>query len=100
MRAARAEMQEVRCAISNLASTVGACNGRISDLAARVEAIESRQCQQVTNDVSALEGTMADLRSELNDRDENMLCNNLEIAAIPEKKNESSMHAAYTQRCH
>ncbi|GBP31350.1 hypothetical protein EVAR_13469_1 [Eumeta japonica] len=41
IKAARTEIQKVRSATSRLTSTVGACNSRISDLAARVEAIES-----------------------------------------------------------
>ncbi|GBP59314.1 hypothetical protein EVAR_40699_1 [Eumeta japonica] len=75
MISVRAEMQEVRSVILSLTSAVGACNSRISDLATRMEAIESRQCQQVTNDVLALEGTITGLQSELNDRVQDMLCN-------------------------
>ncbi|GBP49918.1 hypothetical protein EVAR_29531_1 [Eumeta japonica] len=63
-------MQEVRSAISSLTSAVGACNGRISDLVIRVESI-------------AL---------ELNERDQDMICNDLEIAGILEEKNESSVY--------
>ncbi|GBP60176.1 hypothetical protein EVAR_41867_1 [Eumeta japonica] len=75
------------------------CDSRISDLAARVEAIGSWQCQQVTIDVSASERTVAGLRSELNDYDQDMLCNDLEIAGVPEEK-KRKIYTPYTQRSH
>ncbi|GBP35340.1 hypothetical protein EVAR_20713_1 [Eumeta japonica] len=55
---------QVRNVISSFISAVSACKSRISSMVARVDATESRQCQQVTNDVFTLEGIIAGLSVE------------------------------------
>lgn len=97
VRASRAEMQEFRCAISSLTSAVSACSRRIDDLTTRVETLENRQREPLTpGGTSALEQTIAELKLELNDRDQELLCNDIEIAGIPEEKNENSTHIIMT----
>ncbi|GBP81328.1 hypothetical protein EVAR_53722_1 [Eumeta japonica] len=49
-----------------------------------------------TNSVSALKGTIAGFASQLNDRDQEMLYNDLKIAGIPGENNESSVHLILT----
>lgn len=95
MKAVRTEMQEFRTTINNLTTTVEVCNRRIDELAERVNAVENHQCGAST-DTTALERTIADLKIDLNDRDQELLCNDIEIAGLPEEKNENCCHTALT----
>lgn len=92
MRAARAEMQEFRSTISGLTTAVEVCNHRIDELVVRVEAVERHR--EDNADFFALEQTVADLKLDLNDRDQELLCNDIEIAGIPEENNEQCCHLA------
>lgn len=97
MRAVRAEMSEFRHAISSLTSAVGVCNSRIDELALRVEVLENQsQATSGGGDTSSLEKSIENLKLELNDRDQQLLSNDIEIAGIPEEKNENSTHLMLT----
>ncbi|XP_026332000.1 uncharacterized protein LOC113239295 [Hyposmocoma kahamanoa] len=88
----RAEMQEFRKSIASLTSAVGACNNRIDELTKRVEYLEKCSSNPEPTDVCEFKKTIAALKLELNDRDQGLLSNDLEIAGIPEDKNENPIH--------
>lgn len=88
LRAVRAEMKEVRTTMADFTTAISRCNKRIDDLATRVEVIEHNQNDRVT----FLEQTITELKLDLNDRDQEMLRNDVEISGIPETKNEGTLH--------
>lgn len=91
-RSVRAEMQEFRRSITGLTSAVGACNSRIDELNKRVEFLENSRFNQEPADGNVLNKAIAGLKLELNERDQDLLCNDLEIAGIPEERNENPTH--------
>ncbi|KAL0810710.1 hypothetical protein ABMA28_010034 [Loxostege sticticalis] len=93
MRAHRAEMHEFRGTINSLTSAVDVCNRRLDELTVRVDTVEQQRGDTADSTViAALERTVADLKLELNDRDQELLCNDVEISGIPEEKNERCCH--------
>ncbi|KAL0901386.1 hypothetical protein ABMA27_006660 [Loxostege sticticalis] len=93
MRAHRAEMHEFRGTINSLTSAVEVCNRRIDELAVRVDAVEQNRGDNAdTAAIAALERTVADLKLDLNDRDQELLCNDVEISGIPEENSERCCH--------
>lgn len=92
MKAARTEMQEFRSTIANLTTSVEICNRRIDELTERVEAMEERREKETTGDTLSLERTITELKLDINERDQELLCNDVEIAGIPEEKNEQHIH--------
>ncbi|XP_073947382.1 uncharacterized protein [Choristoneura fumiferana] len=94
VKAARADMLEFRSTISGLSTAVNLCNQRVDDLSERVEAIERQQPANVLPDASIFEEKIASLMQDINDRDQDLLQNDVEVAGVPEGKNESAMHLA------
>lgn len=83
-------MKEFKIIVAGLTDAINNCNRRIDNLTARVEAIERVQ-HDGTPQVS-FEQTIAELKAELNDRDQDMLSNDIEIAGLPEETAERSVH--------
>lgn len=97
MKAARTEMKEFRSTIANLTTAVETCNRRIDELSARVVAVEQQQQERsVSVEPGTLQQTIADLKLDLNDRDQELLSNDIEISGIPEENNESCCHVVLT----
>ncbi|KAI5632928.1 hypothetical protein NE865_14332 [Phthorimaea operculella] len=90
MMASRAEMQELRNVISSLTNAVKICNSRIDDLTVRVDNLEKTRDEPLPS--TAFELTIAELKSELNDRDQELLCNDIDIAGVPEENAELPIH--------
>lgn len=88
----RVEMQEFRRSITSLTSAVGACNSRIDELTNRVELLENSPSNRELTDICQLKKTINGLKLELNDRDQEVLSNDLEIAGIPQEQNENPTH--------
>ncbi|XP_026315199.1 uncharacterized protein LOC113226692 [Hyposmocoma kahamanoa] len=92
MKASRSEMKQFRSAVAELTAALSMANQRIDELSTRVDVLE-RQPREATNgNVSVLEQTIESLKLDLNDRDQEMLCNDIEVAGVPEEKNESTVH--------
>ncbi|XP_052750039.1 uncharacterized protein LOC128200485, partial [Galleria mellonella] len=96
MKEYRTEMQEFRTTISNLTVTVGSCQLQIDALTTRVNEMEKQRCEGTNDTTSVLEQTISELKMELNHRDQELLCNDIEIAGIPEDTNERGIHLALT----
>ncbi|CAK1603676.1 unnamed protein product [Parnassius mnemosyne] len=70
---------------------------RLDEFERRLEAAERRQAEVVSeagsSAVAGLERTVAELRLELNDRDQDALLTDLEIGQLPEAKGENVTHS-------
>ncbi|XP_053619835.1 uncharacterized protein LOC128682517 [Plodia interpunctella] len=103
MQATRTEIRELRSAFT---AAIGNCNQRIDELFLRVEAIEAGARLQrespadmpapTSSEILNLEQTIATLKLDINDRDQQLLNNDIEIAGIPEYPNELGIHMAIT----
>jgi hypothetical protein len=97
MRTMSQQIHALRGAISSLTSRIDSCDGRIDMLCARVEALESKPDTRAENVLEpALVETIAQLRLELNDRDQDVLLNDIEISGVPEQSGENTVHIVTT----
>lgn len=92
MRATRLEMMEFRSAIAMLSANVTACNSRLDTLETRIEEVERQSKEPKQNEVESLERVISELKQGINDREQELLLNDLEITGIPEEKQESLGH--------
>lgn len=92
LRAVRAEIQAFRNAMAEYSNAIKRVDERIDDLAVRMEVMERNSADKVVVDTSVLEHTITELKMDLNDRDQEMLCNDVDISGIPETNNESTIH--------
>lgn len=93
MNTIRSEFQLLRNDLADLRSSLGSTNDRMSSLEERVAVIENqKQAQpQVNQDVHHL---IAQLRSDINDRDQELLATDIQISHLPEKSGENPVHMA------
>ncbi|XP_063357888.1 uncharacterized protein LOC134648207 [Cydia amplana] len=99
MRAMSQEMHALRTSLTSLTARIDGCDrrldgceDRIGALCARVESLETRpQLSDAAPDSSLVE-TVSQLRLELNDRDQELLLNDIEITSVPESSGENAMH--------
>lgn len=93
LREVRDEMREFRREMAGLHSSMGACSERVDSLEARIEALETRQSAALPDaKVNQLERIVTQLQLELNDREQDLLGSDLEIANIPEVPGENVLH--------
>ncbi|KAH9644379.1 hypothetical protein HF086_006407 [Spodoptera exigua] len=94
LRAMRAEIQEFRkemeLEMAQLVSSVTSCNVRIDGLEARIITLE----QRASVGRSSADEVVEELRRELNDRDQDLLANDVEITCVPEAPSENPIHIA------
>lgn len=99
MKATRMQMEVLNTTMSKLATRVDACDSRIDQLAARLDILECRANDGPVvaerADGSLME-TVLQLKAELNERDQELLCNDIEISCIPELKSEGLPHIVMT----
>ncbi|CAG9784126.1 unnamed protein product [Diatraea saccharalis] len=95
----RRKIGELNVSLSNLVSRMDACETTIDKLNARVEKLE----QRINRDPLILEpdnntflASMEQLKHEINDRDQELLLNDIELACIPEQKGENLTSIAIT----
>ncbi|KAL4721514.1 hypothetical protein ACJJTC_006483 [Scirpophaga incertulas] len=74
------------------------CTNELRELKSRVEKLENRTEASVQSQSAhiALEGTIEALKSELNERDQELLLNDVEFTCIPEHKGEGLQHIVMT----
>lgn len=96
MRAARVEMGVFRETVAGLTATIKAQNIRIEQLENKVDLLECKLNETHRCNVSDMEETILKLKMEIQDRDQDMLINDVEIAGFPEVKNENTTHAVLT----
>uniref|UniRef100_A0A2A4ITG1 FP protein C-terminal domain-containing protein n=1 Tax=Heliothis virescens TaxID=7102 RepID=A0A2A4ITG1_HELVI len=95
LKAVRAEIQafrkEMEVEMLELKTTMNTCSTRIDGLEARVDALEQRAISGPTNSDNVGE-IVEELRRELNDRDQELLANDIEVSNLPEEKAENPTH--------
>lgn len=94
MRAVRRDMSEFRSVMSDLKASIESCNERIDGLSERVERLEKKWNDG--ENVESLENTIAELKMDLNERDQETLSNDVEIVGISETKHEGLVHIMLT----
>lgn len=95
IRALRLDFSHFQKEMSDLKIEVRSCLTRIDKLETRIETLEKQPSVQreSCDDVSQV---IAQLRADLNDRDQDVLSNDLEIRNIPEERGENPIHLVVT----
>lgn len=91
IRAMRRDFMDFRREIRDMKAEVQLCHSRIESLEARVEAAEQRASMQGAAPME-VDKVITQLKQDLNDRDQDLLANDLEIRNIPEEKGENLLH--------
>lgn len=87
------EMRDFKKEFSELRSSLVSCTDRVIAVENRVMLLEQERSEGVNLDqVMALERTIYELKSELNDREQESLLNDVEITGLPEQKGENPVH--------
>lgn len=98
MRATRKQMEELSQTMSRLNDRVDACDVRIDALCDRVSSLENRVMDGAG--VEPIDGTLRhtihQLKTELNERDQELLLNDIEISCVPEQKGTGLTHVVLT----
>lgn len=97
MRRTREEFQIFRQEVAEVREQIASCNARLGKLEARVDEMERRESGgagsgDVGQVVGVLEATIAQLRQDLDDRDQELLLNDIEISGLPEESGENVTH--------
>lgn len=90
------ELSSIRTDISEgrkeMADFILACGARIDQLETRILEVE-RKLENINIDSSnVVESVVAELRQQLNERDQDLLLNDLEISGVPEALDDRPMH--------
>ncbi|XP_045541398.1 uncharacterized protein LOC123722874 [Papilio machaon] len=89
----RTDLKDTRNEIKQFKADLQACCSRISSIEEKVHEVEKKlETKTFAND--HLESTVADLRLQLNERDQELLLNDIEIAGLPEERSENALHLA------
>lgn len=98
MRAARLQMANLTSAITKLTERVDACELRVDQLSARMVAVEHRleDKNQDNHTNKELLSSIEQLKAEINDRDQDLLLNDVEFSCVPEQRVESVQHIVIT----
>lgn len=87
------EFLQLRTEMAQLKDTIKNSGERLDGIEARVEALEVKLEQKVLPiNNEQLDSTIAELKCQLNERDQELLLNDIEITGIPECKDESTLH--------
>ncbi|XP_045541449.1 uncharacterized protein LOC123722939 [Papilio machaon] len=84
-------MSELLEAISSLSGIIEAQNSRINHLENNIEVIE-KKIESNTSETEKLKAIIAELKADIRNRDQDMLCNDIEITHLPETQNENTVH--------
>ena len=97
MRKTRSEFSEFKAVIGNLTSRVDSCEQRLGGLERRVADMETiTSSQPISSERGGDDGSLVTcieaLKAELNERDQELLLNDVEITCVPEQKGEGLQH--------
>lgn len=95
MRAVRNELSLFRTAMSDLTAAINSQNTRLDKLESAVEMLEAKYSAPESSTITHLEETVAQLKLEIEERDQDMLMCDVEIAGYPED-GASPTHAVLT----
>lgn len=93
IREARQEFRELRTDVVELKALVARCDGRVGAVESRIDALEKRlNDEEAARSVQTLEATIARLKTDLADREQDALGNDVDISGVPETKGENIVH--------
>ncbi|XP_053603583.1 uncharacterized protein LOC128671267 [Plodia interpunctella] len=92
MKAMRVQLGIFTTTIAKLTEKLEDSDRRCNQLEGRVNSLENQISELNSNSDKSLLATIEQLKSELNDRDQDSLGNDLEISNIPEDKGENLLH--------
>ncbi|XP_013147951.1 PREDICTED: uncharacterized protein LOC106110611, partial [Papilio polytes] len=81
----RSDLKEARNEMKQFKADLQACCSRITSVEGKVLEVE-KKIDSKTFDNAHLENTIADLKTQLNERDQELLLNDVEIAGLPEER--------------
>ncbi|KAH9629436.1 hypothetical protein HF086_013350 [Spodoptera exigua] len=96
LSALRAEIREMRQETLDFRAAIRGCNERMDEVEHRVATIEQRFEAGDPSSYEHLEKTIADLKIQLNERDQDLLLNDVILSGIPESKTENPTHILKT----
>lgn len=100
MAATRLQMQELNGTMSEMMLRMNACEHRVNSLEERMTALERRvenlEGSSVGGSGDASLAAVEQLRHELNEREQDLLANDVQISGIPEEKGENLYHIVTT----
>lgn len=91
MKAMRSELQHIRLDIGQLRDSIKSCHDRLDGMEARIFTLETSSRNDTQGNMH-LEEVVATLRQELNERDQDLISNDIEIANLPETSGENLIH--------
>lgn len=90
LRLLRGEMASFRGEIAQLNITLSAFNSRVDDIESRLSRLEEQSASQESR--SSVQTTISQLQTQLNDRDQDLLMNDVEISGLQEASGENLMN--------
>lgn len=95
LRANRTQIKLLNATLTMLSGKITECECRIDSLDNRIAALErTPDNPELSN--GSLSASIEQLRAELNDRDQDLLLNDVEVSCIPEQRGESLPHVIVT----
>lgn len=92
LRSINKDLQLFRDDIADIRSSLRNCENKVHNLEDRVSVLEKRDVQP--EGYSDMVTVIAQLKQDLNDRDQEMLSNDLEVSNLPESAGENPIHLA------
>lgn len=96
LRSVRAEIGLFRPAMSELTTAIKTQNLRLDTIENRLENLEATMGESDNSQIVGLEATIKQLKLEINERDQEMLGNDIEISGFPEASSENPVHVILT----
>lgn len=92
LRAARIEMSQLRDTLLEVTATMNKNSERLDLLEARIDGLENKIATQDRPNIEILEDQITQLKQDLQDREQELLSNDIEIAGVPETAGEGVVH--------
>ncbi|XP_063837219.1 uncharacterized protein LOC135086420 [Ostrinia nubilalis] len=97
IRTNRAQIEQLNEKVTALTGRVSECENRIDQLEVRMNTLESGRTEGLEKELDkSVLTSIENIKAELNDRDQDLLLNDLEISCVPEVKGESLSHVIMT----
>ncbi|KAH9645058.1 hypothetical protein HF086_005603 [Spodoptera exigua] len=96
LSALRADIRELRQENAYFRAAISGCNERLDAVVHRVDNLEQRFEARDPSSYDHLEETIAHLKLQLNERDQDLLLNDVIVSGIPESKAENPAHIIKT----
>lgn len=89
LKAARHEVHQCRVEISEFKATLSSFDVKISEIEGRLTTLENNFAKIAPSNTDTFEETIAELKAQLNERDQAALLNDIEISGFPEQSGEN-----------